>query len=253
MIKFAVITMFPEIFSIVKKIGIIRKAIKNNIVNIYIFDLKKYSDNKRVDDKPYGGGYGMIIKPVPLKKTIDAAKKKIGKTSKVIYLTPQGIKINNNIIKYFSKSNKNIIFICGRYKGIDERIILNEVNYEISIGDYILSGGEIPSILIMDSIIRLIPGVLNSESSYKNDSFYKKIFDFPNYTRPRIFNNIEVPKVLLSGNHYEINKWRLKQSLGKMWLNRPELINKSKLDKNEIKLLEEFKDELLKDNKNVKK
>ncbi|QTJ62892.1 tRNA (guanosine(37)-N1)-methyltransferase TrmD [Candidatus Nardonella dryophthoridicola] len=236
--KFIIITLFPNFINSFKNQGIIKKAIDNNIIDINIFDIKKYGNNK-IDDKQYGGGKGMIIKPNPLYNCIKEAKFLLKFNCKVLYLTPKGKILNTSFIKN-KLLNKNIIIICGRYKDIDERIILTEVDEEISIGDYVLSNGDLPSMILIDSIVRLLPGVISN--SYKTDSFYNEsnLLGYPCYTKPFIFNNIKVPEILLSGNHKLIYKWRLIKSIEKTMLNRPELINFNKFNDLEKKIFYNF-------------
>lgn len=240
-----IVTLFPEIFFSIVKYGITGKAIRNNLLNIRFWNPKKYAFIKKinVDDRPYGSGPGMLMRPEPIYTAIKEAKLKVGKNVKVIYLSPQGKKLTQKSVINFVK-NKKLILICGRYRGIDERIIDSEVDEEWSIGDYILSGGELPAMVFIDSITRFIPGVLGNKESLKNDSFFNGLLDYPNYTRPKIFKNMRVPDVLLSGNHFLIKRWRKKQSIGRTWFKRPELLSKIKLSEEEKILLEEFKKEI---------
>ncbi|VAX76657.1 tRNA (guanosine(37)-N1)-methyltransferase TrmD [Buchnera aphidicola] len=233
MIQFSIITIFPNMFDTIFQYGIIKKAIQKKIININIFNLRKYSTNKKgtVDDKVYGGGSGMIIMFLPLFKAVQAAKKSLNKKSKVIYLSPQGKLLNYQQIKRFIKK-KHLIFICGRYKGIDERFIKSQVDEEWSIGDYILTGGELPAMIFIDTITRSIPGVLNNKQSLHEDSFINGLLDYPNYTRPKKINNFSVPSILLSGNHKKIKQWRLKHAIKNTQLKKPKmLINYKKLNK----------------------
>lgn len=241
-----VISIFPEMFNIIYKYGITKKAIEKGLLFLRCWNLRSFSNkNRNIDDKPYGGGPGMILMAEPLKNAIHKIKSENKKDMKVIYLSPQGTLLNHKNIKKILK-HENIIIICGRYKGIDERIILKEVDEEWSIGDYILTGGELAAMIIIDSISRLIPGVLNNIVSIKEDSFsYKLLLDYPNYTRPRTIYNICVPSVLVKGNHNKIKEWRLKQSLGKTWIKRPEILKDLNLTKEENILLKEFQNELI--------
>ncbi|XBC41010.1 MAG: tRNA (guanosine(37)-N1)-methyltransferase TrmD [Buchnera aphidicola (Nurudea yanoniella)] len=230
--------------------GITRKAIKKGIIKLEILNPRNYTKNKyrNIDNLPYGGGPGMLMMAEPLKLAIEHAKSIIHSQSKVIYLSPKGSKIHQKKIKQLSKI-QHIIFLCGRYQGIDERLISSKIiDEEISIGDYILSGGELPTMILIDMLCRFIPGVLKKNQSKKNNSFYNGLLDCPYYTKPRIFNNIEVPYVLLSGNHKEIAIWKLKQSLGQTWIKRPDLLKKIQLSKKELNLLKQFKIEFLKKN-----
>ncbi|QIQ41979.1 MAG: tRNA (guanosine(37)-N1)-methyltransferase TrmD [Buchnera aphidicola (Microlophium carnosum)] len=240
-IWFNIITIFPEMFRAIIDFGIIGQAIKKKIINIDFFNPRNFSKNKyqSVDDRPYGGGPGMLMSVEPLYLAIQEAKSRL-KNATVIYLSPQGKELKQSNIKEFIEK-KRIIFICGRYEGIDQRIIDNQVNEEWSIGSYILSGGEIAAMVMIDSISRLIPGVIKTKKSIEEDSFSNNLLDYPSYTRPKIIQNMSVPKVLLSGNHNQIRIWRLKQSLGTTWLRRPDLIKKKILTKEEEILLDEFK------------
>ncbi|VFP81166.1 tRNA (guanine-N(1)-)-methyltransferase [Buchnera aphidicola (Cinara kochiana kochiana)] len=225
MIKFSIITIFPQMFDNIFQYGIINQAIKKKIININIFDLRNYSTYKRkkVDDKIYGGGSGMLLMFLPLFRAVNHIKKKFKEPSLVIYLTPQGKLLNYNNVKNFIKK-KHLIFICGRYKGIDERFLKTQVDEEWSIGDYILTGGEIPAMVFIDTITRMIPSALNNKNSLLEESFNNKLLDYPNYTRPKKINNKIVPKILLSGNHAKIKKWRLKHSIKNTILKKPHLL-----------------------------
>ncbi|ABJ90716.1 tRNA (guanosine(37)-N1)-methyltransferase TrmD [Buchnera aphidicola] len=227
MIYFTVISIFPNLFKNIFKYGIISQAIKKKIIQINILNLRDYSNNKRkkIDDKVYGGGSGMLIMFLPLFLAVKTAKKKYGKKSIVIYLSPQGKLLNQNYLKNFIK-NKHIIFICGRYKGIDERFIKTQVDEEWSIGNYILSGGEIPAIVFIDVITRMIPGVLNNKKSLIEESFSNNLLDCPNYTKPKKILNYSVPKVLLSGNHKKIKEWRIKHALKNTILKKPNILKR---------------------------
>lgn len=227
MIQFSVVTIFPDIFNIISKYGIIQKAIKKKIININIFNLRNYSNHKKkkIDDRVYGGGSGMLLMFLPLFRAVQAAKKLTEEKSTVIYLSPQGKKLNCKYINNFIKK-KNLIFICGRYKGIDERFIQHQVDEEWSIGDYILTGGELPAMIFIDTITRSLPGVLNNQNSLHEESFTNGLLDYPNYTRPKKINNYKVPSVLLSGNHKKIKLWRLKQSIKNTFLKKPNIFLK---------------------------
>lgn len=242
-----IVTLFPEIFFSAIKYGITGRAIKKKLLNIRFWNPNKYAFIKKinVDDRPYGSGPGMVMTPEPIFTAINKAKLKVGQNVRVIYLSPQGKILNHQSILKLIKYNK-FILICGRYEGIDERIINSEVDEELSIGDYVLSGGELAAMVFIDSISRFIPGVLGNNKSFKNDSFFNGFLDYPNYTRPKIFRNMEVPSVLLSGNHFLIKRWRKKQSIGRTWCKRPEIFKKIILSKYEKLLLEEFKKEMVK-------
>ena len=223
--RVAVVTIFPEMFDALTEYGVTRRAFEKNIIEIKYFNPRDFTDDihNSIDDRPYGGGPGMVMSPEPLKNAIVEAKQWINGKVKVIYLSPQGKLMNQSRIKALSEE-ENLIFLAGRYEGIDERIILNHVDYELSIGDYIVSGGELPAMVVLDAIIRYKPGVLGNDESVRQESFSEGIFDSPNYTRPEIFENIQVPKVLLSGDHKKIKDWRRAQAITKTKNTRPDLV-----------------------------
>ena len=223
--RVAVVTIFPEMFDALTEYGVTRRAFEKNIIEIKYFNPRDFTDDihNSIDDRPYGGGPGMVMSPEPLKNAIVEAKQWINSKVKVIYLSPQGRLMNQSRIKALSEEG-NLIFLAGRYEGIDERIILNHVDYELSIGDYIVSGGELPAMVMLDAIIRYKPGVLGNDDSVRQESFSEGIFDYPNYTRPEIFENIQVPKVLLSGDHKKIKNWRRAQAITKTKNIRPDLV-----------------------------
>ncbi|CAL4322415.1 tRNA (guanine-N(1)-)-methyltransferase [Buchnera aphidicola (Chaetosiphella stipae setosa)] len=225
--NFKIITIFPEMFHAIENYGILSKAIKKKIINLIFFNIRNFSKekNKKVDDRPYGGGEGMIMSFSPLKRAIVKAKK--NDNSLVIYLSPQGKKITYKKLKKLSKK-KCIILICGRYQGIDQRIIDKYIDEEISIGDYILTGGELAAMVLIDGISRFVPGVIKKKISKNKDSFSQNLLDHPHYTRPKKIDGMRVPKILLSGNHKKIKKWRLKKSVQQTLLKKPELFKKNK-------------------------
>ncbi|MFL2708110.1 MAG: tRNA (guanosine(37)-N1)-methyltransferase TrmD [Gammaproteobacteria bacterium] len=233
-----ILTIFPEIFETLR-VGVVSKTIKKKLLSIDTFDIRKNSINKhnQIDSKPYGGGEGMVIMAEPLVKTLLDIKKT--KRGKVLYLSPQGKKINQKKIISLS-SEKNLTLICGRYEGIDQRVIEKYVDEEISIGDFILSGGEYAAICLIDAISRTIPGALGNKDSYLKDTFSNGLLKGYVYTKPEIFESMHVPKVLLSGNHKEIEKWKSENSLLQTFLRRPDLLDKKKLSKKQRKLLEEL-------------
>jgi len=241
-INIKIITLFPEIFESLKY-GVTGRAIKNNIVNIEYFNPRSYTENKygKVDDRSYGGGPGMVMMVDPLQKALQAAKNKT--KIKTILLTPQGSLLTHEKIKKLSEE-QNIILVCGRYEGIDQRLIDLEIDEELSIGDYVLSGGELAAMVVIDALTRLIPEVLGDETSNQQDSFTDGLLEYPQYTRPEEIHGKKVPSVLLNGNHEEIRLWRLKQSLGKTYLKRPDLLKKRKLTTLETMLLSDFISEL---------
>ncbi|NQT66929.1 MAG: tRNA (guanosine(37)-N1)-methyltransferase TrmD [Actinobacteria bacterium] len=231
MLKIDVVTIFPDMFDNIIEFGVLKKAFKKNICQLNIYNLRDFSNYKygRVDDRPYGGGPGMILMPEPIDNAITFIKKKnkIKKKEKqkTILLSPGGEKLNQNKLKYLSNL-ENIILICGRYEGVDQRVIDSLIDFEISIGDYVLTGGEIPAMVIIDGAIRLLPGVVGKEESLKSESFEDNLLDYPQYTRPPVFKGMDVPKILLSGNHKDIQKWRKEKSLEITRIKRPDLIDK---------------------------
>lgn len=242
--RLGVITLFPEMFHVITEYGIIGKSIRCGNIFLKFWNPKDFTYNdERVDDRPYGGGPGMIMTIKPLKSAINQAKNILGNNTKVIYLSPQGRRINQRFVRKLVYDNQDLIFLCGRYQGIDERIIVTEIDEEWSIGDYILSGGELAAMVLIDVFSRLFFNVLGNKMSIKSDSFSSGILDSPHYTRPKIFNNMKVPEVLLSGNHQNIYRWKLKQSLGRTWMKRPDLFNDIQLTCEEKILLSEFKNE----------
>ncbi|AYN24677.1 tRNA (guanosine(37)-N1)-methyltransferase TrmD [Buchnera aphidicola] len=247
LISFYIITIFPEMFYAITNYGVIGKAIHKKIINIKFFNPRDFTDNKykSVDDRPYGGGPGMLMSVKPLYSAIQHAKDLL-KTAVVIYLSPQGKQFNQKKILETIK-NKKIIFVCGRYEGIDQRIIDNQVDEEWSIGDYILTGGELAAMVAIDSISRFIPGVIKKTQSIQEDSFFNDLLDYPHYTRPKIINEMKVPEILLSGNHNKIRLWRLKKSLEKTWIERPDLLKNKILKKEEKIILNKFKKKINKE------
>jgi tRNA (guanine37-N1)-methyltransferase len=221
--------------------GITGRALQNNLLTLAYFNPRDFSQNKhnRVDDKPYGGGPGMIMQAEPLLAALTAAKKAAPAPPKVIYLSPQGKTFNHPAALNLC-TNNSLIFIAGRYEGIDERIIKLAVDEEWSIGDYILSGGELGAMVMIDALTRLLPGALGHEDSAAEDSFSDGLLKYPQYSRPDCFNDIAVPEILLSGNHQTIASWRLQQSLGRTWQKRPDLLAKKTLTAIETALLTDF-------------
>jgi len=246
--RFDVVTLFPEMVENVAKVGILGRAIKNGLIQLKCWNPRDYTQDKHrtVDDRPYGGGPGMLMKVEPLRDAIHSAREAAGQKARVIYLSPQGRTLTQSDVKSLSQE-QGFIFIAGRYEGIDERIIESEVDEEWSIGDYVLSGGELPALVIIDAVARMIPGVLGDENSATQDSFMDGLLDYPHYTRPEEIEGQCVPEVLLGGNHKVIEQWRMKQALGRTWLRRPELLNKLTLSDEQQQLLQEFQQEFSKD------
>ena len=237
---FGVITLFPEMFSILQH-GITGRALKNELIKVACWNPRDYTHNKHrsVDDRPYGGGPGMIMMAQPLQEAITAARKAAPVKPKVVHLSPQG-KLFNQKAASDLMAEKSLILLAGRYEGIDERLLQLEVDEEWSMGDYVLSGGELAAMTMIDVITRLLPGALGHEESAALDSLSTGLLKYPQYTRPESYQGLEVPKVLLGGNHKDIERWRLKQSLGKTWLKRPDLLEKMNLDNYQQMLLLEF-------------
>ncbi len=239
-----VVTLFPEMFRAITDYGVTGRAVKNGLLELHTWNPRDFTHDRHntVDDRPYGGGPGMLMMVQPLRDAIHAAKAAAGEGAKVIYLSPQGRKLTQRGASELAVSQK-LILVCGRYEGIDERIIQTEVDEEWSIGDYVLSGGELPAMTLIDAVSRLVPGVLGKQASAEQDSFSDGLLDCPHYTRPESLEGLDVPAVLLSGNHEEIRRWRLKQSLGRTFLRRPELFENLALTDEQKRLLAQFVDE----------
>lgn len=247
MMRFDVVTLFGSMFDAITQHGITRRAFQQSLFALHTWNPRDFTqDNYRtIDDRPYGGGPGMIMLPNPLEMAIDAAvlsQAQIGVESQVIYLSPQGRPLTHNVVMELKEAHKGLILLCGRYEGIDERLIQTKVDQEISVGDYVLSGGELAAMMLIDALVRHLPGVLNDEASAVEDSFVDGLLDCPHYTRPETYRGMTVPEVLLSGNHAEIRRWRLQQALGRTWLRRPDLLAKRQLTKEEARLLKAFQD-----------
>ena len=222
--RFDIITLFPEMFSAIKEEGVIARAIKKSIISINEWQLRDFSENKykNVDDKAYGGGAGMVMQVKPIRDCIKKIKEQEPET-KVIYLSPQGDPLNQNLVEKLS-SFESLTLLCGRYEGVDERIIENDVDLEVSIGDYVISGGELAAMVLIDSVSRRLPNVLGNKDSL-SDSFVNNLLDYPHYTRPESIDGDVVPEVLLSGNQAKIDAWRLEQAKHKTRQKRPDLLS----------------------------
>ena len=242
MIRFDVVTLFPEMFAALTHSGISGRALETGLWSIGLWNPRDFTrDNYRtVDDRPYGGGPGMLMLAEPLEKALDAAKEAGG--GKVIYLSPQGRKLDHPKVMALA-GRSAVTLLCGRYEGVDERLIRRRVDEELSLGDYVLSGGELAAMAVIDAVVRQIPGALGGEQSAADESFVNGLLDCPQYTRPEAYEGENVPEVLLSGHHENIRRWRLKQALGRTWLRRPDLLAARKLSVDEAKLLEEFQRE----------
>lgn len=240
--QLAVVSLFPQMFDAITEYGVTGRAVKKGQLDIQYWNPRDFTEDKHrtVDDRPYGGGPGMVMKVEPLQKAIRAAKQTIGEQSKVVYLSPQGRQLKQSDLNQLATNEQSIVFVAGRYEGIDERLIEQEIDEEWSIGDYVLSGGELAAMVMIDGLARLLPGVLGDDASAQQDSFMTGLLDHPHYTRPEKLNDQTVPEVLLGGDHEAIRQWRLKQSLGRTWLRRPDLLEKESLSDEQSALLEQF-------------
>ncbi|MDB3926268.1 tRNA (guanosine(37)-N1)-methyltransferase TrmD [Porticoccaceae bacterium] len=238
--KIALITLFPEMFEALTGYGISSRAVNQGLLEVSSFNPRDFTDDPHatVDDRPYGGGPGMVMTIEPLRKAIGAAKDWMQGESLVVYLSPQGKVLQQTAVNQFA-TGQSLILIAGRYEGIDERLIELEVDQEWSIGDYVLSGGELPAMVFMDALIRQLPGALGHKESANQDSFADGILDCPHFTRPEKYEGLDVPEVLLSGNHEKIRQWRLKQSLLRTKQRRPDLLEKLELNDEQKALLKE--------------
>ncbi len=236
-----VVTLFPEMFKVLSDYGVTGRAMSRGIVETVFWNPRDYSDDNHhtVDDRPYGGGPGMVLMVKPLREAIRRARTDSETPARVIYLSPQGRKLDQKALKKLSH-HERVVLVCGRYEGIDERLISAEVDEEWSIGDYVLSGGELAAMVCIDGMARLLPDVLGHEDSALQDSFVSGLLDHPHYTRPEEIDGLPVPKVLLSGDHQAIDRWRQKQALGRTWLRRPDLLEKLDLNVEQQQLLDEF-------------
>lgn len=244
--RFDVVTLFPDMVLEGSSYGVTGKAIENNIVGLSVWNPRDYTHDKHrtVDDRPYGGGPGMVMKYHPLYDAVNAAKSHNRcEGSKVIYLSPQGKQITQGLLVDASQSSQ-LILVAGRYEGIDERFVESVCDEEWSLGDYVISGGELAALVVIDAITRLIPGVLGDEDSAKQDSYMDGLLDYPHFTRPEQGDLSAVPKVLLSGNHQKIQQWRMKQALGRTLVRRPDLLKSKELSAEQEALLNEFRNEV---------
>ena len=241
-----VVTLFPEMFEALTGSGITQRARSQRHYELVLWNPRDFSGNayRSVDDRPYGGGPGMVMMAEPLAKALRAARQRQEscgiRRRRTVFLSPQGRPLTQRIVEELGEY-EGLVLLAGRYEGVDERLLDAEVDDQISIGDYVLSGGELPAMVLMDALIRRIPGVLNDAESVQQDSFVNGLLDCPHYTRPEIFEGSAVPGVLLSGHHAQIMRWRLKQSLGRTWRRRPDLLANMQLDADQSALLEEYK------------
>ena len=227
--EIGVVSIFPDMFRAISEYGMTRQALETGAVSLEMFNPRDFTTDRHraVDDRPYGGGPGMVMKPEPLSMSIDSATQSID--GPVIYLSPQGDKLDQSMVRRLSTLS-GMILVCGRYEGIDERIIASRIDKEISIGDYVLAGGELPAMVVVDAIARLLPGVLGNNLSAQEDSFSVDLLDCPHFTRPEVFEGVAVPEVLLSGDHEKIRRWRLEQARARTLIRRPDLLNKQGKD-----------------------
>ena len=245
---FDVITIFPEMLEALTRHGITRKALEEGLFELKAWDPRDFTtDNyRRVDDRPYGGGPGMVMMAEPLQACIEAAvarqRAAAVERPKVLLMSPQGERLTDKLVRELS-AEPGLVLIAGRYEGVDERLVARSVDREISIGDYVTSGGELPAMVAIDCIVRRLPGSLNDAESADQDSFSAGLLDWPHYTRPEEWNEAKVPETLMSGNHEAIRRWRCKQALGRTWDRRPDLIDEAKLSREQRQQLEEYRRE----------
>jgi tRNA (guanine37-N1)-methyltransferase len=249
MLQFDVVTLFPRMFDALTEAGVIGRARERRLYELVAWNPRDFAANayRTVDDRPYGGGPGMVMMAEPLEKAIVAAGQRQRSSGvakpRVLHLTPQGTLLDEAVVTRLAAEG-GLVMLAGRYEGVDERVVSRVVDEEISIGDYVLSGGELAAMVLMDCIVRRIPGALGDANSANQDSFVGGLLDHPHYTRPETYEGMAVPAVLLSGNHADIGRWRLKQALGRTWRRRPDLLEKRGLSAAERALLEEFKQEV---------
>lgn len=241
-----IVSLFPEMFAAIRDYGITGRACRNGLLDLKCWNPRDFTTDRHrtVDDKPFGGGAGMLMKTEPLCAAIAAAREAQTERPTVIYLSPQGRRLDQaGVVELAGRAN--LVLVCGRYQGIDERVLQTEIDEEWSVGDYVLSGGELPAMVLLDAVIRYLPGALGNDDSAGQDSFAtadkgQALLDCPRYTRPQTFAGVSVPEVLTSGNHEQIRRWQLKQQLGKTWLKRPDLIEQQTLSDEQQTLLREF-------------
>jgi tRNA (guanine37-N1)-methyltransferase len=244
--RFDVVTLFPEMVTGAARYGVTGRAIERNLVGLGVWNPRDYTHDKHktVDDHPYGGGPGMVMKYQPVHDALNDAKQAGGENTKVVYLSPQGRPVTQALL-IEACSVSQLILIAGRYEGIDERFVELDCDDEWSIGDYVISGGELAALIVIDAITRLLPGVLGDENSARQDSHMNGLLDYPHFTRPEQLAGLSVPSVLMNGNHADIDRWRRKQALGRTWQRRPDLLEKKKLTAEQESLLKEFIVELI--------
>ncbi len=240
--NFYILTLFPEMVEQTFHTSIMKRAAENDLISLEAVNIRDFSENKhmKVDDYPYGGGAGMVMQPGPVYSAYESIKEK-AKGARVVYMTPQGKVFNQKMAEELAQE-ENLIFLCGHYEGIDERVLEEIVTDEVSIGDYVLTGGELPALVMMDAIGRLVPGVLNNDVSAEIESFHDNLLEYPQYTRPVTWHEKEVPSVLLSGHHGNVEKWRREKSIERTLAKRPDLLKDANLDKKEQQYLAKLKE-----------
>ena len=243
--RFDVVTLFPEMITAAARYGVTGRAIERNIVSLSVWNPRDYAQDKHktVDDRPYGGGPGMVMKYQPLHDAVKSAKQTGGDTAIVVYLSPQGKPMTQALLAEACGISQ-LILVAGRYEGVDERFVERDCDDEWSVGDYVISGGELAALIAIDAITRLLPGVLGHDESAQQDSHTDGLLDYPHYTRPEALGECSVPDVLLSGNHANIERWRMKQALGRTWQRRPDLLKNKNLSTEQEYLLQQFKSEV---------
>lgn len=239
--RFGVVSLFPEMVTAIAEYGVVGRAMDRDLVSLDIENPRDHTEDvhRTVDDRPYGGGPGMVMKYRPVAMALQAARARLPKGSPVVYLSPQGAVFDQAVARRYA-ALPGIVLLAGRYEGIDERLIESEVDEELSLGDFVLSGGEIAAMAVIDAVVRLLPGVLGDDESAEQDSFMEGLLDYPHYTRPDVVEGKIVPDVLLSGDHAKIARWRHKQALGRSYIRRPDLLEKLDLSDEQRKLLDEF-------------
>lgn len=241
MLRIGVVTLFPPMFEAVTRHGVTGRAVAGGLLEVRCFNPRDYATDKHrsVDDRPFGGGPGMVLRYEPLSAAIAAARAELGPGAPVIYLSPQGRRLDQAGVIELA-AHDVLVLVAGRYEGIDERVVESCIDAEWSIGDYVLSGGELPAMILIDALARCRPGVIGDADSVRSDSFFEGLLDYPHYTRPEVAGGRRVPEVLLSGNHEQIRRWRLKQALGRTWRKRPDLLQGKPMSAEQRALLDEF-------------
>lgn len=239
--RIGIVTLFPEVTAEFSGLGVTGRAAADGRIGLDFENPRSHARDAHgtVDDRPYGGGPGMVLKVEPMRAAITALRQRMPADTRTVLLSPQGRPFDQARAQEFA-ALEGLLLVCGRYEGVDERLLALEIDEEVSVGDFVVSGGELPALLVADAVARLVPGVLGEETSAQQDSFVEGLLDCPHYTRPEETSGLTVPKVLLSGDHEQIRRWRLKQSLGRTWLRRPELLQGRRLRDEERSLLDEF-------------